>query len=279
MAAMFLHRGLAVAVALAAVPAVASDHQHGSTGQPSVAVIFTAEVNLAPAEADELGDGLARAIERVYLARAVPTSQVRRIVPNIDPACTSNPDCGRAIGTRLGARFLLFISAVKLGGQVSLDPVWVCSGCGAFALRSRVVLSAHPSAVDLDRAVADIVPLGELQSRPPARTERHMTTVTWVATGAAAALLATSAGFGIWSLSRANDCEDLPGCSPEEEQAVATDVDNRNLIADIFLGASVASAITAGILYYMSGSEQDGDIQVGLAAGQGSVGLTFGGAF
>lgn len=276
---MFLHRGLAIAALFVALPAVASDHQHGKSGQPTVAVIFTAEVNLEPAEADRLGDGLAHAIERVYSARAVPASQIRRMVPNIDPACASNPECGRNIGNRLGAGFLLFVSAVKLGGQVSLDPVWVCSGCGAFALRSRVLLPASPSPQDLQRAVADIVPLGELQARAPERKGRQMSTVGWVATGAAAVLAATSAGFGLWSLSRANDCEDAPGCTPDEERAVVTDVDNRNLTADIFLGASVAAAITAGVLYYISDSDGDDEMAVGVTAGSGSVGLTFGGAF
>jgi len=231
---------------------------------PNVAIIVQAEVNLTQEAADELGSRLGDALERTFDVRTIPAGVVRQLAPDVSANCASDVSCSSQLAERVGAHFLVFVSAVKVGDQLRLEATWVRAGRG-FSIRDGLLLPGQPSAEDFLRAARRLPPEGEIPLRairaassvPP--PERHMTTGAWIAASATLVLVATSAGFGTWALLRSDDCD---GCSDEAFAQIEDDVALGRSLADIAALGAIATGITAAVLYWRSGDEHEPALSV-----------------
>jgi len=232
---------------------------------PNVAILVQAEVNLTRDAADELGSQLGDALEATFDVRTIPANVIRQLAPDVSASCASDLSCSAELAEKVGAGFLLFVSAVKVGDQLRLDATWVRAGRG-FSIRDGILLPARPSAEDFQRAVRSLPPPGEVSARvvqsrePPIQTsERHMTTATWIAASATLVFVATSAGFGTWALMRSDDCD---GCSDDEFAQIEDDVAIGRAVADIAALGAIATGVTAVVLYWRSGSADEPALSV-----------------
>jgi hypothetical protein len=157
---------------------------------------------------------------------------------------------------------------------------------GEPALERRVVLAAGEKArllvfeVPGNTSPTAAVPLSPLPPRP---THRPVPTMTWVLSGSALAAAGTASVLGLLALSERNQLERAPekgGCSPYCSDAQVAPVHHLTLAADVLFGLAAASAVGAGLSYFLRPELPlaSGHLQLDLAFAPGGANLAVRGA-
>lgn len=197
--------------------------------------------------------------------------------------CNETSSCISELGGALGSRYLLTGTLGTLGSSVRLDVRLVDTTDPSKSVRAaREVASAEG---DLSYAVRTavrevlqaIAPPGvTLPAVPSAADSSPVRVAAWVVGGTGLALLAAGAVTGVLTLSSydatraASDAGDVAAYD-----ALASQTRGRAAVTDVLLGAGVAAAGTAVVLFFVS----RGPVQVAVAPTPGGLGLAVGGSF
>jgi hypothetical protein len=271
-----MRRSIAVPVlaALWAMPVVAHADK-----PPRVAIIPQLAVNVDERRVQAIGEELAATLHQRLVVDAIGGIDVARRLPadGLPDDCLVQPACITDLGVRLDAEQLIFMVLVQVGQDIQVDATWVDVATGRSASRPRLVLAAEARAGTVfGDAATRLLPDAEVRSRTvvvqTGRGPRHMTTPAWITGGVGAALLVTGVGFGISARSTYGSCEDSGTCSDDELDGL----ERRALLADIGVGLAVGAGVATGILWWLSG---DGENTLGVTAGPGEAGVSWGARF
>jgi hypothetical protein len=111
-------------------------------------------------------------------------------------------------------------------------------------------------------------------TKPATTTERPIPTTVWIFGGLTAALAVPTVIFMVRAGGKRGDYDDANGtkAGPALED-MRSDVQSANLVADIFLGATIASAAATAIFYF---TRPEVAVQSGTASGRSSGALRLG---
>jgi hypothetical protein len=297
------HRVHSVSLALAAVLWAALLPEAAAQSPQRVGIVVTTAVNLDESEADELAAALGQALEQSLGVVVTAGAETRRRLPRdgVPAGCVGDAACRTDLGQRLDADELLMTVAARVGNRVQLDITWVEVASGKVASRPVIVLEGDADRTAVLRGSGKIllphiqpvprsVDVRAAESAPaltssdqPERSERHMTTGTWIAGSVSAVTLAGALGAGVFSKSLYDDsCGE--GC---DRSGISLELSNT--IGDALAIVSVAAGVTALVLYLGSdepaaaGERADasrpGRPVVGLGAGPDRIQIRIGGAF
>lgn len=301
---MHKHRVHSVSLALAAVLWAALLPEAAAQSPRRIGIVVTTAVNLEESEADELTAALGLALEQSLGVVVTAGAETRRRLPleGLPAGCVGEAACRADLGERLDADELLMTVAARVGGRVQMDITWVDVASGKVASRPAIVLEGEADRAAVLRGAGPIL-LPHIQpvpspgkprqgepapaltsSPPPRRSERHMTTGTWIAGGVSAVALAGALGLAYRSYTL-----DEQGCSDDCEDARTT-LRTNNTLADGLGVVSAVAGITALVLYLSSeepaapageraGQARPGRPVVGLGAAPGGIQISIGGAF
>jgi hypothetical protein len=292
-----------VSLALAVVLWAALLPEAAAQSPQRVGIVITTAVNLDESEADELAAALGQALEQSLGVVVTAGAETRRRLPleGVPAGCVGDAACRMDLGQRLDADELLMTVAARVGDRVQLDITWVEVASGKVASRPVIALEGDGDRTAALRGAGKIL-LPHIQPVPspddargagpepvragPAqrgRSERHMTTGSWIAGTVSAVTLAGALGFGAFSYTLNGDkCGE--GC---ERSGISLELSNT--IGDALGIVSVAAGVTALILYLGSdepaaageraGARRPGRPVVGLGAGPGGIQISIGGGF
>lgn len=301
---MHRNRIHSVSLALAVVLWAALLPEAAAQSPQRVGIVVTTAVNLDESEADELASALGQALEQSLGVVVTAGAETRRRLPleGVPAGCVGDAACRTDLGQRLDADELLMTVAARVGNRVQLDITWVEVASGKVASRPVIVLAGDADRTAVLRGSGKIL-LPHIQpvpssgdargdgsapaltgSAPPGRSERHMTSGTWIAASVSAVTLAGALGLGYRSMSL-----DDEGCDPTDCDEKKKSLRTNNTLADGLAIVSVAAGVTALILYLGSdepaaageraGASRPGRPVVGLGAGPGGIQISIGGGF
>ena len=281
------HRALACIAALLGVCAVPSVARADTPKR--VAVMVVATVNASPKDASDAIGGLSKTLAKELAVEVVANQDVGKDLTGgrLSDLCFADAKCLRKVGSSLGVDRLVVIAVVRIGAQLKLDSTVVEVATGAAKQRppirvaegqsyesslkgvGRMLLPTARSAPDPAAKPTPIPkpikpPTVPVSKPPPPRVvllreaplKRRMTRGAWIATGVGAVTFVAGTALG-WRAIRGEDDLTSRGCAMMTcPQADIDAVDRDALLADLLLGASVASGVTALVLYLRSGSRE-----------------------
>lgn len=265
---------------------------------PRVGIVVSTHVNLSAEQAEAVAGALAHSLRDQLVVDVIGGVEATRRLPpgGVPESCMVDAACVTDLAGRLSVEQLLFLVVVKIGERVQVDISWVEPGTMQSASRARVELDQLGSAADRFAEVArQLLPeaqvrttaaadngLGAIAAEPVATTrtiDRHMTTPAWIAAGVGVTSLGFAVGFTLAARSDYNSLDSGCGQSASCSDDQLDSLDRKALAADLLWGAAAASAVTAGVLWWLSGGEVVTTTGPTVGPGPaGSVGLTLGGA-
>ncbi|MEM9494005.1 MAG: hypothetical protein AAGC55_32960, partial [Myxococcota bacterium] len=238
---------------------------------PRIGLVIAASVNIDRDEAIEMTRHIGRAVEEELLVEIViGADSARPGLDTVSEACIVDRECAGKLATQLDVQQLLFLSLVRLGGEVRINFTWFDGQSGAVAIREPLVVARGVDPVDgLSKlAIRELLPGARLRpvetAQPPdedppdegpgtdlaappvepapSRGGRRATTGVYIAGAISLLALGVAGGAALytgvecdWKVS---PCENLT-----EEQ-----VDSRANLVDIPLLIGAASGVTAIVL-------------------------------
>lgn len=276
-------RHLPALIAGAAALVAAAPATHAQPKRVSrVGVVVAVHVNLSEEEAQALGDQVGEGLRDALVIDVVAGAQAARRLPpkGVGELCVARPACVKDTAQRLDADQLLFLTVVRLGKRVQVEPTWIDASGTQSASRDTIVLDAGASpretfAGAATRLLPDITvrsktapaeeptapPGGEAPSTtptPPTTANGDVTVTapaprrrihlgTWIAGGVALGALAGGVAFGLAARSARNELED-DGCGDTRrcDPSRIDSLENKMLAADV-LYATAAVAVGAAV--------------------------------
>lgn len=291
------HRSLYPALATLAIALVPSTARADDPRR--VGIVVATAVNVSQEEADGFAEDLGAALHAELAVDVIAGRETRRRQPDggLPEECVASAACRQDLGQRLDAAELLMLVIVRIGDSVQIDATWANVASGKVTSRPAIKL---PPGSDRSTVFAEAAPtlLPHIErtsqpnktdvtvivpSTPQQGDGRHMTKASWIATGVSGAALIGGTVFALSARSKydsldADECRDMP-CSKSRVDALS----NHALAADVLFGVSIASGVTALVLYIRSGgsaAEQPTETpSVTFGAGPGDVGFAVGGTF
>ncbi|HUS63388.1 MAG TPA: hypothetical protein VMZ28_02555 [Kofleriaceae bacterium] len=261
----------ALVAALGAVPAAA----HAQQQQPRVGVVVLVHTGLSASEADGVSDALGRGLRARLLVDVIAGAEVTRRLPPeaVAGSCMIEKECTADLAQRLAVDQLLYLVVNRIGGRVSVDATWVDPATMRTVPRPQLTFDKIEQA---EAAFAEAAPqvLPDAAPRPAAAvtptpeagggdtvihtdpqpvvieqtTPRHMTRGAWIAAGVGVAAAGGALTFTLLARKDYVDCDDSGTCSDSKLDRL----ERKALAADVLWGASVAAAVTAGALWWLS---------------------------
>ena len=271
-------RHLRALIAGAASMVAASPVTHAQSKRVSrVGVVVAVHVNMSDDDAQALGEQIGEGLRDTLVIDVVAGAQAaRRLPPNgVGELCVARPECVKDTAQRLDADQLLFLTVVKLGKRVQVEPTWTDATGAQSASRDTVVLDAGASAREVFAGAASrVLPDIAVRSKsapveeptPPAggdtppvpATSGHSDLVvttpapalrrrihlgTWIAGGVALGALAGGVAFGLAARSAKNDLEhDHCGETQVCADSRVDSLEKKMLWADVFYATAAVSA-------------------------------------
>ncbi len=277
-----------------------------------VGVVVAVHVNMSDDDAQSLGDQIGEGLRDALVIDVVAGAQAARRLPpkGVGELCMARPECVKDTSQRLDADQLLFLTVVKLGKRIQVEPTWTDATGSQTASRDTVVLDAGASARDTfagaaTRLLPDIAvrsktaPVeepappttsetppapstigGELAVASPAPAPRRRIHLgTWIAGGVALGALAGGVAFGLAAQSAKNDLEE-EGCGERVEcdDSRVDSLEKKMLAADILYATAALSAGAAVFIQLRWGRRAE-PAPVSVAPTPGGAALLLRGAF
>lgn len=286
--------------ALGAVPAAA----HAQQQQPRVGVVVLVHTGLTASQADGVSDALGRGLRARLLVDVIAGAEVSRRLPPeaVAGSCMIEKECTADLAQRLAVDQLLYLVVNRIGGRVSVDATWVDPASMRTVPRPQQTFDRIEQAeAAFAEAASQILP--DAAARPAAptptpeagggdgtviqpdpqpitieqTTPRHMTTGAWIAAGVGVAAAGGALTFTLLARKDYTDCDASDACSDSKLDKL----ERKALAADVLWGASIAAAITAGALWWMSSDVErvETSAPVAIEGGPaGSLGLSLRGS-
>ncbi|WP_428269522.1 hypothetical protein [Haliangium sp.] len=275
----------------------------------AVAPVAAINVDWEQAEvhADALRQALRRVLAVDVVTREEMQAALGAPVPD---SCMNQPDCIRALGAALSAQEVLFVAIVQIGRRTQVNVTWADTDSAQTETRAPIRLDSgadmgatfereatrllpraaptsdersanSPPAVTTRGTPAASAPNGDAPMPPSqdsgtASSGRRVTTGVWIAGGVSALGLIGGTIFGLQALSTEGDLEDMrdrgdcgmPPCPVDPGRR--DDLARQRDLADLMFATAVVAGVTAGILYWRSGSG-DTAVQITVAPSQAGI--------
>lgn len=232
-----------------------------------VGIVVTVKVNVTAEAATALAGELGEVIRSERPVDVLAGVDVDRRLPaeGVAPNCHAVESCRQDLARRLDADELLMLVIVDVGGKTRIDATWVNIATGKVVTRPAITLTKTSDRRAVFRQAVPrllphiakkkpdggskivVVPVGKEE-----RGGRRFTRGTWIATGIAVAAGIAGGVFAISAQGKFSSLED-DNCRVDVcEPARIDSLDSHALAADVLLGVSLASAVTAAVLYIRS---------------------------
>jgi len=267
----------------AALVAVAPSARAQPKRVSRVGVVVAVHVNMSDEDAQALGDQIGEGLRDALVIDVVAGAQAARRLPpkGVGELCVARPECVKDTAQRLDADQLLFLTVVRLGKRVQVEPTWTDASGAQSASRDTIVLDAGASARETfagaaGRLLPDIAVRSKTapveEPTPPATSEKPATLATsttsdlvvttpppeprrrihlgtWIAGGVALGALAGGVAFGLAARSAKNELED-EGCGDTKrcDDSRVDSLEKKMLWADVFYATSAVAAGAAVLI-------------------------------
>jgi hypothetical protein len=279
-----------------------------------VGVVVAVHINMSDDDAQALGAEVGEGLRDTLVIDVVAGAQATRRLPpsGVGELCVARPDCVKDTAQRLDADQLLFLTVVRLGKRIQVEPTWTDATGTQTASRDTIVLDAGASPRDTfagaaTRLLPDVAvrsktaPIeqptpptggetpptgspagtaggGELTVTTPAPApRRHIHLGTWIAGGVALGALAGGVAFGLSARSAKNDLEE-EGCGDTRRCADSRvdSLEKKMLWADVFYATAAISAGAAVFIQLKWGRRAEAPVSVAPTAEGGAAVLVHG---
>ena len=289
----------AVATAFAVGLLAASGAAHAQN-ERRVGIVVTVKVNVTEDKSRQVAEQLGTAISGALPVDVIAGAETDRRLPpeGLPEECVADTACRNDLGRRLDADELLLLVIVELGEGIQIDTTWADVASGRSVSRPRIELQTGADhAAVLAKAPAILLPHIK---KPEAKNDgpdiiivpgdgaddngRRMTVPAWIAAGVTGASAITGTVFAVSARQKFRSLDE-DGCRNRICNESDVDTGERHaIIADVFIGVTLAAGVTTAVLYLTSGpgdSEPDksGGPAVGIVATDDTVGLAIGGRF
>lgn len=258
-------------------------------------VVVSQASNVSTEDGRGISDGVAEALRKRHNIKVISGAEAERRYPanGLAEDCSVRAVCVRDIGERLKADQMLFLSVVRLGNRVQVDPTWADVRKGRSKSQPAFTFDATKKKqrrAAFKEAAGGLLPEGlvvQVEKTAKKRKKRRrrgsavvaettygFTTATYVASGIAFATLASSIVLVAAGTEDYNALEgrcDVVDCSNDAEtQAKLKDLGVRSTITGLLLGAAALATATAVVLY-LNGEDQATLAELSVGATPGGV--------
>ncbi|ACY18274.1 hypothetical protein [Haliangium ochraceum] len=253
---------------------LASSLASADEAAPRVGIVVSFDINIAKDEQRRLAVEIGEALEEYYEIELLSGNEVERRMPQhgVTEECVGSAECRFDLAGRIDADEVLFLTTLKVGSQVQIDPTWYQRETGITLARSAIRMgvgedhtrelfaSAAPELLPQEtRAKVRSAMMHDDHQVPDAalmvgetyETERRFTPATWIASGISVAALAAGGAFAFAARDRYNDCQEQP-CVESDR----TTLRRRTRAADTLFSVAAVSAVSATFFYFNSREER-----------------------